>query len=191
MIAGRFHFHWRVQAVDESVAEFDAALRNLATYCKFKGTGEEALRNRFVCGERNEATQRKLLTEHDLTYQKALEIAKSMKAVERNSILLKTRGRQLIRFFIERRLEQREKHVTAVVKQAITQINAVTKRTLSCLRQDRAHCYNVQFRTQGEVFPDAVTQKPSRKKPKMNRFYNDRGTTETESTSEEDTVRNV
>ena len=77
--------------MDESIAKFDAALRNLATYCEFGGTLEEALRDRFVCGLRNEAMQRKLLTEHDLTYQKALEIAKGMEAAESNSILLKTR----------------------------------------------------------------------------------------------------
>ena len=91
VIAERFHIHRRIQAMDESIAEFDAVLRNLATYCEFGGTLEETLRDRFVCGLRNEATQRKLFTEHDLTYQKALDIAKGMKAAESNTILLKTR----------------------------------------------------------------------------------------------------
>ena len=91
VIAERFHFHKHIQAVNESIAEFDAVLRNLATHCKFGGTLEEALRDRFVCGLCNEAMQRKLLTEHDLTYRKALETAKGMEAAESNSISLKTR----------------------------------------------------------------------------------------------------
>ena len=44
-----------------------------------------------MCGLRNEATQRTLLTEHELTYQKALETAKGMEAVESNTISLKPR----------------------------------------------------------------------------------------------------
>ena len=64
--------------MDESIAKFDAALQNLKTYCEFGRTLEEALRDRLVRGLHNEATQCKLLTEHDLTYQKALDIAKGM-----------------------------------------------------------------------------------------------------------------
>ena len=91
VIAERFHFHRRVQAVGESVAEFDAALRKLATHCEFGETLEETLRDRFVCGLRHEATQRRLLTEHALTYTKALEIAKGMEAADSNTISLKIR----------------------------------------------------------------------------------------------------
>ena len=55
MKAERFHFHRCVQAVDESIADFNAALQKLATNFKFGGTLEETLRDRFVCGLRNEA----------------------------------------------------------------------------------------------------------------------------------------
>ena len=79
-----------------------------------------------MCGLHNEATQCKLLTEHDLTYQKALEIAKGMEAADSNTISLKTRepSINLIRLLIESHRDRREKPVTAVVKQAIFQINA-------------------------------------------------------------------
>ena len=79
MIAERFHFHRRVQAVDESIVEFDAALRKLATYCEFGGALEETLCDQFVCGLRHETTQCRLLTEHALTYQKALDITRAWK----------------------------------------------------------------------------------------------------------------
>ena len=71
--------------------------------------------------------QRQLLTQHALTYQKALNIAKGMEAVDSNTRLLKLGNCQLIRFFIEHRQEQRGKPVTAVIKQAISQINAVLR----------------------------------------------------------------
>ena len=46
---------------------------------------EEALRDRFVCGLKNEGTQKRLLSEADLTFQKALEIAQGMEAAAKNA----------------------------------------------------------------------------------------------------------
>ena len=91
VIAERFHFHKCVQAVNESIADFDAALRKLAAYREFGGTLEETLRDRFVCGLRHEAMQSRLLTEHALTYQNALDIAKGMEAADSNTRSLTTR----------------------------------------------------------------------------------------------------
>ena len=54
--------------MDESIAEFDAALRKLTTYCELGGTLEETPHDWFVCSLRHEATQCWLLTEHALTY---------------------------------------------------------------------------------------------------------------------------
>ena len=90
VIAERFQFHRPTQAAEESTAEFDAALRKLATHCEFGETLEETLRDRFVCGLQHEATQCRLLVEHALTYQKALEIARGMEAVDSNTAALKT-----------------------------------------------------------------------------------------------------
>ena len=90
VIAERFHFHKRDQAVGETISEFDAALRKLATHCKFGDALEEVLRDRFVCGLRHEAIQQRLLSETDLTYAKAMEIAQGMEAADRHSKSLKT-----------------------------------------------------------------------------------------------------
>ena len=84
MIAQRFHFHKRDQAAGESIADYDASLRKLASQCKFGDRLEEALRNRFVCGLRHEAIQRCLLSEADLSYTKAMEIANAMEATDRD-----------------------------------------------------------------------------------------------------------
>ena len=85
VIAERFHFHKRDQAMGESIADYDASLRRLATHCKFEGYLEDALRDRFVCGLHNEAMQRRLLGEADLTYSKTMELAQAMEAAEKNA----------------------------------------------------------------------------------------------------------
>ena len=84
VIAERFYFHKRAQAVGESIADFDAALRKIVLNCEFGATLEESLRDRFVCGLQHEATQRRLLSEPALTYQKAFEIAKAMETADTN-----------------------------------------------------------------------------------------------------------
>ena len=85
VISQCFHFHKRDQTVGESLASFDAAIRKLATHRHFGDKLEEALRNRFVCGLRHEALQRCLLSEVDLTYAKAMEIALAMEAADRDT----------------------------------------------------------------------------------------------------------
>jgi hypothetical protein len=63
---------------------FEAAIRKLATHCHFGDKLEEALRDRFVCGLRHEAIQRRLLSEVDLTYAKAMEIVLAMETADRD-----------------------------------------------------------------------------------------------------------
>ena len=88
-IAERFHFHKRDQAAGESVADFDAALRKLAIHCNFADALEDTLRDRFVCGLCSDAMQRRLLSEKELSYRKAMEVAQAMEAAERETKALK------------------------------------------------------------------------------------------------------
>lgn len=91
IVAERFHFHRRNQKTDENVTQYVAELRRLAARCAFaRDYLEEALRDRFVCGVSNEATQRKLLTEGDVKLSKAVEIAQSMEAAHIQAQSLKT-----------------------------------------------------------------------------------------------------
>ena len=56
VIAERFHFYRRNQEPGESIADYVAELRRLSTHCNFEAAQlEEALRDRLVCGLRNEA----------------------------------------------------------------------------------------------------------------------------------------
>ena len=97
-IAERFHFHKRDQTAGESVLDFDAALRKLAIHCNFAANLEDSLRDRFVCGVRHDAMQRRLLSEKELTYKKAMEIAQVMEAADRDTKALKTPEAAIHRF---------------------------------------------------------------------------------------------
>ena len=89
VIAKRFHFHRRNQRQGESIAEYMAELRRLATHCEFKTYLTEALHDRLVCGLRNESVQRRLLGVKDLTLQQAMEISQGMEAADHNAKSLK------------------------------------------------------------------------------------------------------
>ena len=50
IIAERFQFHCRNQAVGETVAEYEAELHKLATHCAFGDYVSEAISDCIVCG---------------------------------------------------------------------------------------------------------------------------------------------
>ena len=89
VIAERFYFHRRSQVAGESVAEYIAELRRLATNYEFGEYLEQALRDRLVCGLKHEPTQKRLLSEAMLSLAKAIEIAQSVEAAEMNALKLK------------------------------------------------------------------------------------------------------
>ncbi len=89
VIAERFHFHRRDQAVGESISTYLAELRRLSTHCAFGDYLEQALRDRLVCGIRSESIQKRLLAEVELTLKRAVELARGMEAAEKNAKSLK------------------------------------------------------------------------------------------------------
>ena len=70
----------RVQLEGETIQ-----LYNAERTCEFGANLEEQLRDQLVVGIRIEAIQRRLLSEKDLTYTKAREIAISMEIASRDS----------------------------------------------------------------------------------------------------------
>ena len=77
-IAERFRFYKRNQHERENILSYLAELRKLATHCNFGKNLNEALRDRLVCGLRNMQIQKRLLSETNLKYSKAVEIAVAM-----------------------------------------------------------------------------------------------------------------
>ena len=84
-IAERFRFHKLDQKEGESIRDFNAAIRKLSEHCGFVDFND-SLKDRLVCGLRNEQVQKKLLTEKDLNYEKALETAVAMETAARDAI---------------------------------------------------------------------------------------------------------
>ncbi|KAL5505767.1 hypothetical protein EMCRGX_G007263 [Ephydatia muelleri] len=69
----------------ESVSQFVAELRKLSEFCEFGDTLDVMLRDRLVCGVRNQKLQQRLLAESNLTFTKAFGIAQTAELSEQNA----------------------------------------------------------------------------------------------------------
>ena len=73
-IAERYKFYQRNQAEGESLKGYIAQLRKLAETCNFENFLSSALRDRYVCGMRDDSIRKRLLVESNLTLEFALRI---------------------------------------------------------------------------------------------------------------------
>lgn len=92
IVVERFNFHSRTQHEGESVSDFLASLRKLAATCGFGQFLDEALRDRFVVGLRNQLIQQRLLQEDNLTLPNALTTATAMEAAEKGVVTISATG---------------------------------------------------------------------------------------------------
>ncbi|XP_075550119.1 uncharacterized protein LOC142583515 [Dermacentor variabilis] len=74
-MAASFWFFMRKQRYGESVREYIADLRRLAESCNFRNSLHRMLRDRIVCGIRDDDARRCLLTRKKLTLVEAEEFA--------------------------------------------------------------------------------------------------------------------
>ena len=87
-----FKFHTRFRKPGESVTSYVSELRSIAKRCNFAATLETImLRDRIVCGVNDAVIQRRLLSEKELTFKSALEIAQGMESAAQNVRELTTR----------------------------------------------------------------------------------------------------
>lgn len=84
-ISERFKFNECEQREREKIADYVADLKKLAISCEFKDFLNEDLRDRCLCGLKPETIQRKLLSEGDLTFQKACELATTMEIADQDT----------------------------------------------------------------------------------------------------------
>ncbi len=85
VIVQRYKFNTRIQQPGETTAEFVAELRRLAQHCEYGATLEDMLRDRLVCGIKDERVQRRLLSEPSLKFKKAWEISQAMELAMKNA----------------------------------------------------------------------------------------------------------
>ena len=81
----RYKFNTRVRGASESVANYVAALREIAQHCEYKESLQDMLRDRLVCGVNHEAITNRLLSEKKLTFDKAMELAQAIESAERDT----------------------------------------------------------------------------------------------------------
>ena len=93
VIAERYKFYKRTQKDNESVAEYIVTLKQFSKHCDFGEFLNDALRDQFVCGLRQQSAQKKLLTEENLTFKRACEIAQAMELAEQNASQLQSSER--------------------------------------------------------------------------------------------------
>ena len=84
-IVQRFNFHMCLQKSNESISDFVAQLRKLSEHCRFGEQLEDMLRDRMVCGCRDKQLQCRLLSEPDLSYDKAFKMARARETAEQEA----------------------------------------------------------------------------------------------------------
>ena len=120
----RYKFYQRVQGETESADEFIAALRTLVQTCNFvidgKDFSRQMIRDRIVCGMRNNAVRRKLLAIADVGLDKCVQEIKSAEVAaghaQKMDQCVKTRATEAN---LEKAAGQCEADVCAVQQQTV------------------------------------------------------------------------
>ncbi|XP_046975168.1 uncharacterized protein LOC124541358 [Vanessa cardui] len=75
----------RRQLQDESIAAYVTELKKLSRYCEFNATLDENLRDQLVYGLRSEVIRQRLFSEENIVYNRAIALALSLEAAERDA----------------------------------------------------------------------------------------------------------
>ena len=70
----------------ETIPQYVAILRRLSTNCNFADALEDMQQDRLVCGLRDAELQRRLLSEKDLTFQRAFDICQAHEVAVRDTL---------------------------------------------------------------------------------------------------------
>ena len=90
-IAERYKFYKRDQQEGETLKHYIANLRQLSETCNFEAFLEQALRDRYVCGLRDDSIRKRLLIEKELTLKKVLEISQCLDSAQTENRLFTKR----------------------------------------------------------------------------------------------------
>lgn len=80
----RYKFKECKQKSGETVSEYLTTLKQISLYCEFGQNLDTHLRDQLVWGLSSERMTKRLLSEPDLTLEKAMDICTSMEAAERD-----------------------------------------------------------------------------------------------------------
>lgn len=84
-IMERYKFHKRDQHPSENISQYIANIKSLSEHCNFNDNLLTALRDRFVCGLRDQTIQKRLLQEKSLTFETATNLALAMETATKDA----------------------------------------------------------------------------------------------------------
>ena len=85
VIAQRYRFNTRNCRSGESISTYVAELHHLSEHCNFGPSLNEMLRDRIVCGIKDQKIQRRLLAEPELTFDKAFKLVSASESADKNA----------------------------------------------------------------------------------------------------------
>ena len=107
VIYERYIFNNRMQQDGETIDAYANELRSLASTCEFGQLQDDLIRDRIVCGLKDNATRRKLLQESKLKLTKCIDICR---ATESTTAQLKAMsGKEELHFVLKRKKQSKEK----------------------------------------------------------------------------------
>ena len=80
VIYERYVFNNRIQETHETVDTYATAPRSLAKSCDFGSLKDDLIRDRIVCGIRDNAMRKRLLQESSLTLNKCMDICRAVES---------------------------------------------------------------------------------------------------------------
>jgi hypothetical protein len=85
IIAARYEFYKCQQKSDQTINEFVVEIKRKAALCDFQSFLCEALRDKLVCGLKDQGTISRLLTEDKLPFEKAIRLATSLESATKET----------------------------------------------------------------------------------------------------------
>lgn len=93
IISERCKFHKRFQKEGETLAQYAVEIKHLASSCDFGSFLNDAMRDRFVSGIKNEDIQQRLMTEKDSTFSQLFEFACRLESARKEVRVFTRRGK--------------------------------------------------------------------------------------------------
>ena len=87
-IMRRFRFNTCMRQEGESITAYVTRLRDLASHCEYGDSAKELIRDRLVCGVRDDTLQHALLAIAKLTFDRAFELALLHESAAQNACVL-------------------------------------------------------------------------------------------------------
>ncbi|XP_040067033.1 uncharacterized protein LOC120840511 [Ixodes scapularis] len=138
VIAERFRFNRRAQLEKETVATYTVELKRLAATCEFGQFLDEALRDRFVAGLKDQAAQAELLKKKTLTFSAACDIARSIELTRAETKIFQPAASEQLEVNAVQRLGP-HRNVGAATRKATMEVNTERPEASGCFRCGAPH----------------------------------------------------